>query len=192
MERTIAAQIKLARAWFQSRVLCRDAGRADAGFGDGLKQPLMQAPRLWIFPTTGSCLPRNTNIRWNTWWIMCPILIRPFPVLPFNDLGLATANSIAGAIGGARQIECTINSIGGAPTASLEEVVMVIKTSSLKFIPILILPNYSPWVIGFRYKMRMVVQPNKAVVGDNAYSHSSGIHQDGFEKPPTYEIIAPP
>ena len=112
-----------------------------------------------------------------------------------NDLGLATANSIAGIIAGARQIECTINGLGErAGNTALEEVVMIIKQHA---------------DLGFSYQaskrshlnpisrlvsetMRMHVQPNKAIVGANAFSHSSGIHQDGFLKDAqTYEIINP-
>jgi 2-isopropylmalate synthase len=111
-----------------------------------------------------------------------------------NDLGLATANSIAGVINGARQIECTINGLGErAGNTSLEEVVMVLKqhkdlglytnVKSQKLNPISRLVSDT---------MRMPVQPNKAIVGANAFSHSSGIHQDGFLKDAqTYEIINP-
>jgi 2-isopropylmalate synthase len=111
-----------------------------------------------------------------------------------NDLGLATANSIAGVMNGARQIECTINGLGErAGNTSLEEVVMIlrqhkhlglhtnIKTQQLNPISRLVSDT-----------MRMPVQPNKAIVGANAFSHSSGIHQDGFLKDAlTYEIINP-
>lgn len=111
-----------------------------------------------------------------------------------NDLGLATANSISGVIAGARQIECTINGLGErAGNTSLEEVVMVLKqhkhlglhtgvnTKLLNPISRLVSDT-----------MRMPVQPNKAIVGANAFSHSSGIHQDGFLKDAlTYEIINP-
>lgn len=112
-----------------------------------------------------------------------------------NDLGLATANSIAGVINGARQIECTINGLGErAGNAALEEVVMAIKTraSSFKFI------------MGVNTKelyrtSRLVstltgipVQPNKAIVGRNAFRHEAGIHQDGILKErTTYEIMEP-
>lgn len=111
-----------------------------------------------------------------------------------NDLGLATANSIAGIQSGARQIECTINGIGErAGNTSLEEVVMIIKKH-----------NWMDFETGIDSKklhlmsnlvsetMNMVVQPNKAIVGSNAFSHSSGIHQDGFIKNrDNYEIIDP-
>jgi len=111
-----------------------------------------------------------------------------------NDLGLATANSIAGVIAGARQIECTINGLGErAGNTSLEEVVMIIKqhqslglytnVNSLQLNPLSKLVSDT---------MRMPVQPNKAIVGSNAFAHSSGIHQDGFLKSAiTYESINP-
>ena len=111
-----------------------------------------------------------------------------------NDLGLATANSIAGVIAGARQIECTINGLGErAGNTSLEEVVMIIKqherTGFTTGINTKILNPMSRLVAD---TMRMPVQPNKAIVGANAFSHSSGIHQDGFLKDAlTYEIINP-
>eukprot|EP00775_Hariotina_reticulata_P011414 gene11414-11561_t len=114
-----------------------------------------------------------------------------------NDLGLSTANSIAGAIAGARQIECTINGIGErAGNASLEEVVMAIALKGQDQMgglwtgirPVHIYPasqmvtNYSG----------MIVQPHKAIVGANAFAHESGIHQDGMLKNrETYEIMTP-
>ncbi|HTQ63531.1 MAG TPA: 2-isopropylmalate synthase [Puia sp.] len=111
-----------------------------------------------------------------------------------NDLGLATANSIAGIIAGARQIECTINGLGErAGNTSLEEVVMIIKQhSDLGFYTGIKTQNLNPVSRLVAETMRMPVQPNKAIVGSNAFSHSSGIHQDGFLKDSlTYEIINP-
>jgi 2-isopropylmalate synthase len=111
-----------------------------------------------------------------------------------NDLGLATANSIAGIRGGARQIECTINGLGErAGNTSLEEVVMVIKQHKhLGFYTDIKTEMLNPMSRLVSDTMRMPVQPNKAIVGANAFSHSSGIHQDGFLKDAsTYEIINP-
>ena len=111
-----------------------------------------------------------------------------------NDLGLATANSIEGVINGARQIECTINGIGErAGNTSLEEVVMILKQhEELNLdtnINTKLLLETSRMVSDL---MGMVVQPNKAIVGANAFAHSSGIHQDGvIKKRETYEIIDP-
>ena len=113
-----------------------------------------------------------------------------------NDLGLGTANSIAAIKSGARQIECTINGIGErAGNASLEEVVMAVKTRSDFF------SNFSTGIVTEEiYKASrlvskltgIMVQPNKAIVGQNAFAHESGIHQDGMlKKRTTYEIMRP-
>ena len=111
-----------------------------------------------------------------------------------NDLGLATANSIAGAMNGARQIECTINGLGErAGNTALEEVVMVLKQHAhLGLYTNIDATQLNPLSRLVSDTMRMPVQPNKAIVGANAFSHSSGIHQDGFLKDSqTYEIIRP-
>ncbi len=113
-----------------------------------------------------------------------------------NDLGMAVANSLAAVmIGGARQIECTINGLGErAGNTSLEEVVMAVKTrsdffgleSGIDTTHIVPTSRLVSQITGF------VVQPNKAVVGANAFAHASGIHQDGVLKDPgTYEIMTP-
>jgi 2-isopropylmalate synthase len=111
-----------------------------------------------------------------------------------NDLGLATANSIAGVIAGARQIECTVNGLGErAGNTSLEEVVMILRQHAhLGFSTAIKTQRLNPISRLVADTMRMPVQPNKAIVGANAFSHSSGIHQDGFLKDSqTYEIINP-
>lgn len=111
-----------------------------------------------------------------------------------NDLGLATANAIAGVINGARQIECTINGLGErAGNTSLEEVVMILQQhKDLGFYTGIHTQQLNPISREVAEVMRMPVQPNKAIVGANAFSHSSGIHQDGFLKDAqTYEIINP-
>lgn len=111
-----------------------------------------------------------------------------------NDLGLATANAIAGVINGARQIECTINGLGErAGNTSLEEVVMILQQhKDLGFYTQVHTQQLNPISREVAEIMRMPVQPNKAIVGSNAFSHSSGIHQDGFLKDAqTYEIINP-
>jgi 2-isopropylmalate synthase len=111
-----------------------------------------------------------------------------------NDLGLATANSIAGAIAGARQIECTINGLGErAGNTSLEEVVMVMRQHKhLGLYTNINTKMLNPMSREVAETMRVPVQVNKAIVGANAFSHSSGIHQDGFLKDATtYEIINP-
>ena len=111
-----------------------------------------------------------------------------------NDLGLATANAIAGVINGARQIECTVNGLGErAGNTSLEEVVMILQQhKQLGFYTQVKTQQLNPISKEVSDVMRMPVQPNKAIVGANAFSHSSGIHQDGFLKDAqTYEIISP-
>jgi len=111
-----------------------------------------------------------------------------------NDLGMATANSITGVINGATQIECTINGIGErAGNCSLEEVVMVLKHRMLKkFTTNINSKLLYPISTEVSDEMGIVVQPNKAIVGENAFAHSSGIHQDGVIKErTTYEIIDP-
>lgn len=111
-----------------------------------------------------------------------------------NDLGLATANSISGVMNGARQIECTINGLGErAGNTSLEEVVMIIaQHKQLNLYTNINTQMLNPLSREVSDIMRMPVQPNKAIVGSNAFSHSSGIHQDGFLKSAeTYEIINP-
>jgi 2-isopropylmalate synthase len=112
-----------------------------------------------------------------------------------NDLGLAVANSLAGVIGGARQVECTINGLGErAGNAALEEIVMALKvrhdlmpfTTNIKTEVITRASHLVSSITGF------VVQPNKAIVGANAFAHESGIHQDGMIKNrQTYEIMTP-
>ena len=111
-----------------------------------------------------------------------------------NDLGLATANSIAGVQNGARQIECTINGLGErAGNTALEEVVMILKQHPYlnldTNINTQLLYSTSQMV---QHHMGILVQPNKAVIGENAFAHSSGIHQDGVIKNrETYEIMNP-
>ncbi len=111
-----------------------------------------------------------------------------------NDLGMATANSLAGVLNGARQVECTINGIGErAGNTSLEEIAMICK--SHKDLPVetaIETRNIMKTSRLVSTLMRMPVQPNKAVVGRNAFAHSSGIHQDGVLKNrESYEIIDP-
>jgi 2-isopropylmalate synthase len=109
-------------------------------------------------------------------------------------LGLATANSVAGLQNGARQVEGTINGIGErAGNTSIEEVVMILKTHQVLGLHTNInAKNFYELSHMVSSQMRMPVQPNKAIVGSNAFAHSSGIHQDGFLKMrENYEIIRP-
>ena len=112
-----------------------------------------------------------------------------------NDLGLGVANSLAGVDGGCRQIECTVNGIGErAGNASLEEIVMTLKTRKDVY------PYYTNLVSEEIYRSSRLltnltgsfVQPNKAIVGKNAFAHEAGIHQDGvLKEASTYEIMTP-
>ena len=174
-----------------------DAGRTDNAFLAKVCEKMIEAGAtvLNIPDTTGYCLPEDygnkikylfenvKNIDKATVSCHC-----------HNDLGLATANSISAIANGARQIECTINGIGErAGNTALEEVVMIMKQhNSLNLdtnIDTKLLYETSLLV---SESMGMMVQPNKAIVGANAFSHSSGIHQDGVIKNrSTYEIIDP-
>jgi 2-isopropylmalate synthase len=111
-----------------------------------------------------------------------------------NDLGLSTANALEAIKNGARQIECTINGVGErAGNTSLEEVVMILKKHPrLGYNTNITTQQLYPISRMVSQRMNMVVQPNKAIVGTNAFSHSSGIHQDGVIKNrENYEIIDP-
>ena len=174
-----------------------DAGRTDNEFLARVCEKMIEAGAtvLNIPDTTGYCLPSEYGEKIK---FLCENVKNIDKAIIschcHNDLGLATANSIAGIINGARQIECTINGIGErAGNTSLEEVVMIMRqhpnlnldtniNSKLLF-------DTSKMV---SENMGMPVQPNKAIVGANAFAHSSGIHQDGVIKNrETYEIINP-
>ena len=174
-----------------------DAGRTDNEFLAKVCEEVIKsgATVLNIPDTTGYCLPNEygdkikflvSNVKGiDKVTISCHC---------HNDLGLATANSIYGVFNGARQIDCTINGIGErAGNTSLEEVVMILRQhSNLNLdtnINSKLLKKISQSVSEL---MGMPVQPNKAIVGSNAFAHSSGIHQDGvIKKRETYEIIDP-
>ncbi|MDQ2862157.1 MAG: 2-isopropylmalate synthase [Bacteroidota bacterium] len=174
-----------------------DAGRTDNDYLARVVEAVIKAgaTTVNIPDTTGYCLPSQYGEK-------IAFLVNHVPNIDkavischcHNDLGLATANSIAGIIGGARQIECTINGLGErAGNTSLEEVVMIIKQhKDLNFYTGIDASQLNPMSRKVSDIMRMPVQPNKAIVGSNAFSHSSGIHQDGFLKnSETYEIINP-
>ncbi|MBL7816179.1 MAG: 2-isopropylmalate synthase [Saprospiraceae bacterium] len=176
---------------------CEDAGRSDPEFLARLVEAVIKAGAtvVNIPDTTGYCLPEQygrlikhlvdnvPNIHKATISAHC-----------HNDLGLATANSISAVANGARQIECTINGIGErAGNTSLEEVVMVMRQhKELGVYTDIQTQQLYPLSRLVSEKMRMIVQPNKAIVGSNAFAHSSGIHQDGVIKcRENYEIINP-
>jgi len=112
-----------------------------------------------------------------------------------NDLGLATANSIAGVLAGARQVECTVNGIGErAGNCALEEIVMAFKTrhDRLPFDTGIVTEQIFPASQLLTELISFGPQPNKAIVGSNAFAHEAGIHQDGYLKErTTYEIMDP-
>lgn len=110
-----------------------------------------------------------------------------------NDLGLATANTLAGILNGARQVETTINGVGErAGNAAMEEIVMILKTKKLNFETKINTKKIYKTSQLVSQMMRMPIQKNKAIVGENAFAHSSGIHQDGVLKNrENYEIIDP-
>ncbi|RKN81471.1 2-isopropylmalate synthase [Ulvibacterium marinum] len=174
-----------------------DAGRTENEFLARVCEAVVKAGAtvLNIPDTTGYCLPEEYGakmkyLKENVKGIHKATL----SCHCHNDLGLATANSISGVINGARQIECTINGIGErAGNTSLEEVVMILRQHPYLGLDTNInsrlLYDTSQMV---SQKMGMMVQPNKAIVGANAFAHSSGIHQDGVIKNrETYEIIDP-
>ncbi|MCE4064544.1 2-isopropylmalate synthase [Chryseobacterium gleum] len=174
-----------------------DAGRTDNEYLARVCEAVIKAGAtvLNIPDTTGYCLPEEYGqkikyLKENVKGIEKAVL----SCHCHNDLGLATANSIAGVINGARQIECTINGLGErAGNTALEEVVMILKQhKDLNLhtnVNSRMLNEMSAMVSDL---MGMAVQPNKAIVGANAFAHSSGIHQDGVIKNrETYEIIDP-
>ena len=174
-----------------------DAGRTDNEYLARVVEAVIAvgATVVNIPDTTGYCLPHQYGekiafLRNNVPNIDKAIL----SCHCHNDLGLATANSISGVMNGARQIECTINGLGErAGNTSLEEVVMIIaQHKQLNLFTNINTQMLNPLSREVSDIMRMPVQPNKAIVGSNAFSHSSGIHQDGFLKcAETYEIINP-
>jgi len=174
-----------------------DAGRADLGFLAQLVEAVIKAGAdvVNVPDTTGYCLPHLYGRRIQYLFENVKNIDKAtISVHCHNDLGMATANTIAGLMSGARQAEVTINGIGErAGNTSLEEVAMVLKVhKDLNLhtnIKSEMLYELSTLVSDM---MRMPVQPNKAIVGANAFAHSSGIHQDGFLKnSENYEIINP-
>ncbi len=174
-----------------------DAGRTDNEFLAKVCEEVIKvgATVLNIPDTTGYCLPEEYGAKIK--YLKEKVKGIENVILSchcHNDLGLATANSIAGVQNGARQIECTINGIGErAGNTALEEVVMIMKQHPYlnldTNINTQLLHSTSQLV---QQSMGISVQPNKAVVGENAFAHSSGIHQDGVIKNrQTYEIINP-
>jgi 2-isopropylmalate synthase len=197
LERAIKA-VSYAKSFVEDvEFYAEDAGRTDNEYLAKVCEAVIKAGAtvLNIPDTTGYCLPHEYGakikyLKENVKGIEKAIL----SCHCHNDLGLATANSIEGVINGARQIECTINGIGErAGNTALEEVVMILRQH-----PYLNLDTNikSEMLYGMSQlvsdSMGIYTQPNKAIVGANAFAHSSGIHQDGVIKNrETYEIIDP-
>jgi len=197
LERAVAA-VKYAKSFVEDvEFYAEDAGRTSNEYLARVIESVIKAGAtvVNIPDTTGYCLPEEYGakikyLKENVNGIHKAIISTHC----HNDLGLATANSIAGIQHGARQIECTVNGIGErAGNTSLEEVVMImrkhkhINLSNRINTPLI---NETSQLVSQR--MGMPVQPNKAIVGANAFAHSSGIHQDGvIKKRDTYEIIDP-
>jgi 2-isopropylmalate synthase len=190
--------VKYAKAkGYEVEFFAEDAGRADLGFLAQLTEAVIAAGAdvVNIPDTTGYCLPELYGKRIQYLFDHVKNIDKAIiSVHCHNDLGLATANTIAGLTHGARQAEVTINGIGErAGNTSLEEIAMILQVhkdlnlhTNIKSERIF---DLSQLVSSM---MRMPVQANKAIVGANAFAHSSGIHQDGFLKhAENYEIINP-
>jgi len=190
--------VKYAKSFVEDiEFYAEDAGRTDNEYLARVCEAVIKAGAtvLNIPDTTGYCLPDEYGAKIK--YLMDNVKGIENVIVSahcHNDLGLATANAIAAVVNGARQVECTINGIGErAGNTALEEVVMVIKQHPrldvFTDINARLLNPISRLVTD---RMGMMVQPNKAIVGSNAFAHSSGIHQDGVIKNrETYEIIDP-
>jgi len=196
-ERAVAA-VKYAKSFVEDvEFYAEDAGRAENEFLAVVVENAIKAGAtvINIPDTTGYCLPAEYQTKFE--YLKNNVKGIDKVILSchcHNDLGMATANSIAAIQGGARQIECTINGMGErAGNTALEEVSMIIKKRFAE--------NYQTQINSQLLKgcsnlvseaMAMPIQANKAIVGSNAFGHSSGIHQDGVIKNrETYEIIDP-
>jgi 2-isopropylmalate synthase len=197
LERAVDA-VKYAKKFVEDiEFYAEDAGRADNEFLAQMIEAVIAAGAtvVNIPDTNGYCLPDQYGskilyLKEHVKNIDQAII----SVHCHNDLGLATANSLAGLVNGARQVECTINGIGErAGNTALEEVVMVLKTHhALGLNTNINTKHFSDLSAMVSRMMRMPVQPNKAIIGQNAFAHSSGIHQDGFLKHrENYEIMNP-
>jgi len=199
LDRAVAA-VKYAKSHVEDvEFYAEDAGRADLVYLAQMVEAVIAAGAtvVNIPDTNGYCLPDQYGakikfLKENVKNIDQAIISAHC----HNDLGLATANSIAAIQNGARQVECTINGIGErAGNTSLEEVAMILKVHNQSFGNLT--SNIDSKMFTYLSRkvsemMNMPVQPNKAIVGRNAFAHSSGIHQDGFLKHrETYEIIRP-
>ena len=197
LEQAVAA-VKYSKKFFEDvEFYPEDAGRADQDFLCKMVEEVIKAGAtvINIADTTGYNLPEMYGKKIKYLMNNVPNIDKAIiSVHCHNDLGLATANSIAGLQNGARQFEATINGIGErAGNTSLEEVVMALKSHpDLNLITNVDSKKIVPISKKVSRLMNMPIQRNKAIVGANAFAHSSGIHQDGFlKKRENYEIINP-
>jgi len=197
LDQAVAA-VKYSKKFFDDiEFYPEDAGRADQDFLSKMVEEVIKAGATVInFPdTTGYNLPEMYGKKIKRLINNVPNIDKAIiSVHCHNDLGLATANSISGIQNGARQVEATINGIGErAGNTSLEEVVMALKAHpNLNLHTDIISNKIVPISKKVSRMMNMPIQRNKAIVGANAFAHSSGIHQDGFLKNrDNYEIINP-
>ena len=197
LERAIAAT-KYAKRYVEDiEFYCEDAGRTDNAYLARVVEAVIKAGAtvVNIPDTTGYCLPDEYGAKIK--YLIDHVDGIDNAILSthcHNDLGMATANTIAGVLNGARQVEVTINGIGErAGNTALEEIAMIIKSHHEIDIQTNInTQKIYPTSRMVSSLMNMPVQPNKAIVGRNAFAHSSGIHQDGVLKNvETYEIIDP-
>ena len=190
--------VKYSRKYFDDiEFYAEDAGRADQDFLAKMVEEVIKAGAtvINIPDTTGYTLPEEYGAKIHFLMNHVPNIDKAIiSVHCHNDLGLATANTLAGIQNGARQIEVTMNGIGErAGNTALEEITMILKAhpnlnlnTNIDSLKILALSKKVSKL------MNMPIQRNKAIVGGNAFSHSSGIHQDGFLKHrENYEIINP-
>mgnify|MGYP000888950216 FL=1 len=196
LERAIAA-VKYAKRYVDDvEFYAEDAGRTDNEYLARVVEAVIKAGAtvVNIPDTTGYCLPYEygNKIR----YLMEHVDGIDKAIISthcHNDLGLATANTLSGVLNGARQVEVTINGIGErAGNTSLEEISMILKCHKLDIETNINTTKIYPTSRMVSSLMNMPVQPNKAIVGRNAFAHSSGIHQDGVLKNvSTYEIMNP-
>jgi 2-isopropylmalate synthase len=196
LERGIDA-VKYAKSFVEDvEFYCEDAGRTDNEFLARVVEQIIAAGAtvVNIPDTTGYCLPHEFGAKIKYLMDNVPNIDKAIiSTHCHNDLGMATANTVSGVINGARQVEVTINGVGErAGNTALEEVVMAIKSHNLGLETNINTPHLFQTSRLVQRLMKSPVQANKAIVGKNAFAHSSGIHQDGVLKMrENYEIIDP-
>ena len=196
LERAVAA-VKYAKRYVDDvEFYAEDAGRTDNEYLARVVEAVIKAGAtvVNIPDTTGYCLPEEYGNKIK--YLMEHVDGIDKAIISthcHNDLGLATANTLSGILNGARQVEVTINGIGeSAGNTCLEEIAMILKCHKLNIETNINTTKIYPTSRMVSSLMNMPVQPNKAIVGRNAFAHSSGIHQDGVLKNvSTYEIMNP-